>query len=194
MGGGVGAEQVDPASHPTTVGPPSSDRALGIRAAQDQAAGGVHDEQVAGAQTTTLNHVRRIEIGHADFGARDHQVVAGNLVAAGAEPIAVQRGTGDHSVGERQGGRAIPRLHQAGVELIEVPQGGVHVGHAFPRLRHEHHQGVRRVAARADQELQCVVETRRVTAVRPEHGLQVLDVPSPHGRLERRLETLRGHL
>src|SRR3989442_8738723 len=54
--------------------------------------------------------------------------------------------------------------------LFRSPQGGVHVGRAFPRLRHEHHQGVCWVAARADQELQRVVETRRVTALRPEHG------------------------
>ena len=58
------------------------------------------------------------------------------------------------------------------MELIEAPQRGLHLHGAFVGLGNEHHQGVHRVASRAHQQLERVVQAGRVASLRPDDGLE----------------------
>ena len=67
------------------------------------------------------------------------------------------------------------------MELVEPPQGRVHFDRSFVGFGDEHHQGVHRVPSRAHEQLERVVETRGITAFRPDDGLQALDALAPYG-------------
>ena len=60
-----------------------------------------------------------IDVEHADLGGHDDQVVLGDVVAAGAQAVAVEDGADLRAVGEGDRGGAVPRLHQAGVVFVE---------------------------------------------------------------------------
>ena len=49
-------------------------------------------------------------------------VVVGDDEARRAQAVAVERGADLAAVGEGDGGRAVPRLHQGGVVLVEGPR------------------------------------------------------------------------
>ena len=49
------------------------------------------------------------------------EVVVGDPVAARAQAVAVEHGADHRAVGERDAGRAVPRLHQRRVEAVERP-------------------------------------------------------------------------
>ena len=96
-----------------------------------------------------------------------HDAVVGGLPPAGrAQAVAVEHRADQRAVGERDAGRAVPRLHQARVELVERPALRVHRGVVLPRLRDHHQHRVRQAAAAEVQQLQHLVERRRVRAVR----------------------------
>ena len=54
---------------------------------------------------------------HADFRRHDDAVVAGDDVARRAQAVAVERGADLAAVGEGDRRRAVPRLHQRGVDI-----------------------------------------------------------------------------
>ena len=57
---------------------------------------------------------------HAGLGG-EHDVALGVLdPAAGTQAVAVERRAGDLAVGEDDRGRAVPRLDQAGMEVVEA--------------------------------------------------------------------------
>ena len=93
------------------------------------------------------------------------EAVVGDPVAAGAQAVAVEHGADDGAVGEGDRCRAVPRLHERGVELVERP---LVVGHrlvVLPRLRDHHQHGVGEAAAAEVQELERLVEAAGVGAV-----------------------------
>ena len=69
-------------------------------------------------------------------------------------------------------GRAVPRLHQGGVIFVEGLALGIHQRIAGPRLRDQHHHGVRQRVAAGDQQLERIVDAGGV-------GLAVRD-DRPH--------------
>jgi hypothetical protein len=79
---------------------------------------------------------------HAHLGAHDDEVVVGDQVARRAQAVAVQRGADLAAVGEGDRGRAVPRLHQRGVVLVEGAALLVHQLVAGPGLRDQHHHRV----------------------------------------------------
>ena len=91
------------------------------------------------------------------------------------------------AVGEGNRGRAVPRLHQAGVIFVKGLLLGAHALVPGPRLRDHHHHGVRQRAARQHQQLQAVVEHRRVAAVGANHRQHLLEVVAEKVGLEHRL-------
>ena len=147
----------------------------------------VHYEQLARPEAAALDDVARRDIHEPHFGPGDDEPIARDLVAAGAQPVTVQGGARDHPVRERERGGAVPRLDQALVELVEPAQRRLHLGRAGMGLGDEHHERVHRVAAGAHQQLDRVVEARRIAALGPDHGLEGVDRLSPYRRRERRL-------
>ena len=53
------------------------------------------------------------------FGRHHHQVVVGDDEARRSEPVAVQGGADLAAVGEGDGGRPVPGLHQRGMIFVE---------------------------------------------------------------------------
>ena len=59
-------------------------------------------------------------------------------------------------------GRAVPRLHHGGVEAVEGPLAGVHLGVVLPRLGDHHQHGVVQRATTEVEQLEHLVEAGRV--------------------------------
>ena len=84
-------------------------------------------------------------------------------------------------------GRAVPRLHQAGVVLVEGPLLLAHRLVAGPRLGDHHHHRVRQRAAGEHQQLEHVVEHRRVAALGVDDGQDLREVVAEQRRREQAL-------
>ena len=131
--------------------------------------GGVDQEHPAGLQPALGHDVGGRDVEHADLAGQDDEVVLGLPPAAGAQAVAVEDGADQRAVGEADGGRAVPRLHDRGVEPVEGPAGRVHLVVVLPRLRDHHQDGVRQRPAGQVQQLEHLVEGRRVAEVAGGH-------------------------
>ena len=104
----------------------------------------VDEEQLAGLQAALAQ--RRCPAGSSITPVSEPSTTQPSLrlqPAAGAQAVAVERRADHAAVGEGDGGGAVPRLHQAGVEGVEALQVVGQVVAALPRLRHHHHHRVR---------------------------------------------------
>ena len=131
---------------------------------------GVYQQYLARLQTALLGNLRGVEVHHAHLRGHHHHVALGDGVACGAQAVAVEHAAREASVAEEQGRRAVPRLHQDGVVLVEglqVLRDGVLV---VERLRHEHAHGMGQRQARHHKELQHVVERGGVRHARLHDG------------------------
>ena len=154
----------EPGVEPLAVGVLGGERLLDLVVADDAAEVRVDEEHATRLQAALLHDRRLVDRQHADLGGHHHEAVVGDPVAAGAEAVAVEHRADHRAVGERDRRRAVPRLHQRGVEAVEV---ALPVGHGLvvlPRLRDHHQHGVgERVAAQV-QQLEHLVEAGGVGA------------------------------
>ena len=97
--------------------------------------------------------ILRLDRKHADLGGHDEEVVLGDQIARRAEAVAVQRGADDASVGEGDGGGAVPGFHQRGVVLVEGALVRVHGRVGVPGFRDEHGHDVGQGAAGEREQL-----------------------------------------
>ena len=153
---------------------------LDLGVVDDPAAVGVHEEHPARLQPALADHGGRVQVQHPDLAGQDDQAVLGHPVAAGPQPVAVQDGTDQAAVGERDAGRAVPGLHQRRVEPVEGPAGRVHLGVVLPRLRDHHQDRVRQGPAAEVQQLEHLVEGGRVAGPRRADGRQPGQVAGDH--------------
>jgi hypothetical protein len=137
---------------------------LDLLVVDDAALGRVDQEDLARVQPLLHQHVGRRNVEHTHLGRHDHQVVLGDVVARRAQAVAIEHGADDGAVGERNRRRAVPRLHQRGVVLVERLAIGGHLLVAAPRLGDHHQDGVRQRAPRHHQQLEHVVEGGGVAA------------------------------
>ena len=84
----------------------------------------------------------------------------------GRSPLRSSTAPITRAVGEGDAGRAVPRLHEGRVELVERPAGRVHRRVVLPRLRDHHQHRVRQGAAAQVQQLEHLVEGRGVADAR----------------------------
>ena len=77
-------------SGPAAVGAASGDFALRLGVPEDRLATGVNNQDLARAEPAALYDLCGIQIDQSRLGAGDNQAVAGDLVATGAEPVAVE--------------------------------------------------------------------------------------------------------
>ena len=94
----------------------------------------------------------------------------------GPQAVAVEDRADERAVGERDAGRTVPGLHERGVELVEGPAGGVHLGVVLPRLGDHHQHGVRQAAAAEVEQLEHLVEAGRVGGARGADREEALEV------------------
>ena len=124
----------------------------------DLALDGIHQQHLAGAQAVFLLDVGGVAGEDAHLRRKDHPAVLGDVVAAGAQTVAVQHGTHDIAIREEDGGGAVPRLQHGGVILVEIALFLADVLVVLPRLRDGDHHGQGQVHAVHHHELQRVVQ------------------------------------
>ncbi len=126
----------------------------------DAALGWVDQQHLARAQAAGLPDAVGLHGEGAGLAGQDQPVVAGHVVAHGAQAVAVERGAHDLAVREGDGSRAVPALREHGlvgvVGAALVREGRVVV----PGLGDEHGHGAREGPAVHDQELEHVVQGR----------------------------------
>ena len=134
-----------------------------------------------------LTILRFGNVEHADFGGHHDEVVVGDDVARRAQAVAVERRADLAAVGERHRRRAVPRLHQRRVVFVERAAILVHQRIAGPRLgNHQHHRVRERIAAHHEQ-LERVVERRRVGLAVVDQRPELVQVVAEHRRWRSRL-------
>ncbi len=151
---------------------------------QDPPPAGVGQEDPAGLETALADHVRRVDVQHADLAGQHHETVAGHPVPARAQPVAVEHRPDHGAVGERHAGGPVPRLHQGGVEAVEGAPGRIHLVVVLPRLGDHHQHGVRQRPAAEVQQFQALVEAGRVAAGLVQDGQQPLHAAPVRGARE----------
>ena len=172
---------------PGLVGVLAGDALLELLVRDDLPEGGVDQEHAARLEPPLLHDRLGGQVEHAHLGGHDHQAVLGDVVARGAQAVAVQHRADADAVREGDGGRAVPGLHEAGVELVERLLVGAHGGVAGPGLGHHHHHGVRQLAPGQGEQLQHVVEHARVGAVGVDHREDLLQVGAEQAGAHHRL-------
>ena len=171
---------------PLAVGALGGEATLDFLVLDDATLRGVHEEHAAGLEPALMHNALGRQIKHAGLGGEDDEVVLGHVVARGAQAVAIEHGTDELAVGEGDVGRAVPRLHEAGVVLIEGLARVVHGLVVGPRLGDHHHHRVRERAAGEVEQLQRVIEHRGVAAIGVDDGQDLFDVVAEGLALEQR--------
>ncbi len=128
----------------------------------DSALRRVDQEHLARAQAALAHDPVGREVEHADLAGEYHEAVVGDEEPSRTQPVPVERRADECAVGEDEGGRAVPRLHEHRVELVEGPARRVDVGLILPGLRNHHHDRVRKRPAAERQQFDHLVEGGRV--------------------------------
>ena len=177
LGGGGQVAQVDEVLvEPLAVRLGAADLTLDLLVLDDAALGGVDEEHPAGLEAALADDLVGRDVEDAGLGGHNDEAVLGDVEAGGAEAVAVEDGADLAAVGEGDRGGAVPRLHQAGVILVEGAALVVHRLVVRPRLGDHHHHRVREGAAGEDEQLERVVEHRRVGPVGVDDGKDLPDV------------------
>ena len=143
----------------------------------DHAAGlRVHQQHAARGQAGLDGDLLRRNVQHAHLGGEDEVVVVGDIVAGGAQAVAVQRCAHHVAVGEQDGGGAVPGLHHCGVIVVQVALFPGDVPLVLPGLGNGDHHGLGQVHAVHHQELQRVVQHGGVGAVGVDGGQDLVDL------------------
>ena len=147
---------------------------LELGVVQQPASRQVDGQHLARAEATLLADRALVGRHHADLGAGNHQPVAGDDVAHGAQPVAVHPDANPAPVGHGQRGGAVPRLHHRVGIGIHRPPGFRHRLAVRPRLRHQHGLGHRRAAPGPHHDLEHRVQRGAVGRAVGDDRLDVL--------------------
>ena len=173
--------------NPVAIGLLARKRILKLVVPHDATLVGVDEEHLAGAERACLDDVLRLDVARAGLGREDEAVVARDVVARGAQAVAVERRAHVVAVGVRDGGGAVPRLGQHGLVCAERTTLLGELGVLVPRLGQQHRDRTRQRAAVHHEELEHVVEHRGVGALAPDDGHDLLQLRAHHGRVQLRL-------
>ena len=154
----------DRALVPLTVGLAARDAALDRFVLDDLAVLEVDQEQLAGREPPLALNVLRRDRRHTRLGGEHHVPLGVLHPATRAQAVAIEHRAGETAVGEHDRRRTVPRLHQAGVKVVEALDVGIEAGACSVGLGHHHHHRVRDRAAAEHQQLEHVVEDGRVRA------------------------------
>ena len=142
------------------------DDALGLALVEDAVLREVDREHRAGAQAPAVGDVLVGDLERAGLGRDGDPPVVGDEPAPRAQAVAVERCAEEGPVGKRDRGRAVPRLDQARVVVVEALELGRDAVAVLVGARDHHHRRVRQGVARQAEELEDVVEGERVGRAR----------------------------
>ena len=172
---------------PLTIGTRRADFVFEFFVVNDPALRGVHEEHLARLHPALFDDLFGGNRQHAGLGGHDDETVFGDVVTRGAQAVAVENAADLDAVGERDGGRAVPWLHETGVVLVECPAVVLHRLVVGPRFGDHHHHGVRQRPAGEDEQFERIVEHRGVGAVRIDDRQDFFDVVAENRTVEERL-------
>ena len=158
----------------------------------DLALDGIHQQHFAGAQAVFHQNVVRGAGQHAHLRGQDHPAVLGDIVAAGAQTVAVQHRAHHVAVGEEDGGGAVPGLQHGGVILVEIALFLADVLVVLPGLGDGDHHRQGQVHAVHHHELQRVVQHGGVRAGGVDDGQDLVHVVLQDGALDALLTGQHG--
>ena len=138
--------------------------------------GGIHQQHFAGAQTILDQNIIRLAFQHTHLGGQDHAAVLGDVIAAGAQTVAVQHSAHHVAVREEDGSGAIPRLQHGGIILVEIALFLADVLVVLPRLGNGDHHGQRQIHAVHHHEFQRVIQHGGVGAGSVDDGQDLVHV------------------
>ena len=111
---------------------------------------------------------------NAHFRRHHDETVVSHEIARRTQAVAIERRADLAAIGEGDRGRAVPRLHESGVILVEGAPSLVHQRIARPGLGDQHHHRMGERIAALHEELERIVEARRIRLAfvgdRPELG------------------------
>ena len=128
--------------YPVAVRLGGDDLVSNVIAGEQASSRRIDGDHLAWAQPSLQNDRVLFQRHHPHLGPHDDDAVGGDLIAGGAQAVAVEGGAHKHAVAEDDAGRAVPGLADAGVVLVEIAAGPGHVRHVLPGLRNQHHQRV----------------------------------------------------
>ncbi|MEY9791221.1 hypothetical protein ABIE77_005780 [Sinorhizobium fredii] len=172
---------------PPAVGMLAGKRRLHLLVGDDAALFHVDQQHLARLQAPLLDDLVLIDRQHAGFRRHDDAVVVGDDVAGRTQAVAVERGADLATVGEGDRRRSVPRLHERRVIFVECLALRRHQLVAGPGFRDQHHHRMRQRIAALDEELERVVETRRVRLALVGNRPELRDVVAEQRRGNRRL-------
>ena len=166
----------DRALVPLAVRLAAGDAALDLLVLDDLAFLEVEQENLAGSQAALALDVLGRDRHHARL-RREHHIALGVLdPAAGPQPVAVEDRAGDAPVGEHDRCRPVPGLDQARMEVVEALDVRIEVLPGPVGLGHHHHHRVRDRAAAQHEQLEHVVEDRRVRSALADDRDDLLEI------------------
>ena len=184
----VDADQV--LFHPVGIGLRRGQLVLDLVIGHDAAQLGVHQEHAAGLEPPLLDDLLHGDVQDAGLAGHHNHAVLGVDPTGGAQAVAVQDGADAGPIREGDGGGTVPGLHEAGVVLVEGLAQRAHGLVPAPGLGHHHHQRVGQGAAGHVEQLEDVVEHRRVGALEVDDRQHLLQVVAQDAGREEPLAAL----
>ena len=173
---------------PLAVGALARQHALDLAVLHDAARRGVEHQHAARLEAARLDDLRLGDVEHPDLGREHADAVARAQPATGAEAVAVERGDDLVAVGRDHRRRAVPRLDERGVVLVERADVVVDVERRVaPRRRDQHRQRVLERPPRLHEKLQRGVQLGRVAPALLGDGVQLLEVAAEQLAVQLRL-------
>ena len=163
------------------------DLGLEFGVVDDAALLGVDQQHAARPQAVLEHDLVGRQVEHADLGGQHHQAAPGHAVPGRPQSVTVQHRADLPAVGERDRRRSVPGLHQAGVVLVERPLLRAHAFVVRPRLRDQHHEGVRQRTSAQHHQLEGAVQLGGVAARRLDHRQRGGQVVAEQLRAQQRL-------
>ena len=159
---------------------------LDLVVAHDAALCGVHEEHASRLQAALANDAGLIDVSHADFGRHYDETIGRDPVAGGSQAVAVEHGAYDGAVRKGDAGRTVPRLHQRGMEFVEVVLVLGHAGMVLPGLRNHHQHGMGQAPPAEMEQFEHLVEAGGIRRARRAHGIRALQLVVAIGIREQR--------
>ena len=161
---------------PARVRPLGRELLLHLGVVDDPALGEVDEEELARAETTLAEDVGGRHVEDSRLGGEHDPAVARLEPAARTKAVPVERRADHAAVREGERGRPVPRLGEAAVVGVEPGDLGRDVVAALVGLGNHHRDRVRERATGEHEQLEDVVEGRRVGAARPDDREHLLEV------------------
>jgi len=155
---------------PIAVGLLGADGIFKFFVADDAALFHVDHKHFTRLQPTFFDDGGLVDGQYAGFGGHNYAAIVGYAVAGGAEAVPVEGGTDDFTVGEGDGGGAVPGFHDGSVVFVEGFFNRVHAVVAVPGFGDEHHHYVGEAAAGEGKQFDDVVEAGRVGLASGDNG------------------------